>query len=85
MKVEVPGVGHCLLWQRTGGEPFFALLIQEGGRWWGGGLKLYDYIVYIQDIISLGKLHTFIKATIHAVVNQVFAKQSQNLKQSICN
>ena len=42
-------------------------------------------IVYIQDIMSLGQLHTLIKAIIHAIVNQIFTKQSQNLKQSIYN
>ena len=34
--------------------------------------------------MSLGKLHTHEKVTIHAIVNQILAKQSENLKESIC-
>ena len=44
---------------------------------------LFCSVIVVQDIMSLGKLQTLIQATIHAIVNQIFAKQSQNLKQSI--
>ena len=35
--------------------------------------------------MSLGELHTLIKAIIYTIVKQIFGKQSQNLKQSVCD
>ena len=35
--------------------------------------------------MSLGKVRTLIKATIQATVNQIFTKQSENLKETICD
>ena len=47
-------------------------VVGEGGG--AGGGACCPPIVYIQNIMSLGKRHTLIKAIIHAIVNQIFAK-----------
>ena len=42
----------------------------EGEGEGGGGLKSPDYSVYT-GYYEFGKLHTVIKATIHAILNQI--------------